>query len=124
VKHQGDNLADEGDGDDEQIFINLSNLPTKYQRIVIVVSIYKANERRQHFGMIQNAFIQLVNADSNKEICIYNLSENYDGFSSIIFGELYRRNGEWKFSAIGQPLKEWSVVNLAARYGLDKSYWK
>lgn len=124
VKHQGDNLTGEGDGDDEQISINLLNLPTKYHRIVIAVSIYKANERKQHFGMIRNAFIRLVNADSGKELCIYNLSENYDGVLSMIFGELYRHNGEWKFSAIGQPLREWSVVDLAAHYGLDKNSWK
>lgn len=124
VKHQGDNLTGEGDGDDEQIFIDLVNLPTKYHRIVIAVSIYKANERKQHFGMIRNAFIRLVNADSQKELCIYNLSENYDGVLSMIFGELYRHNGEWKFSAIGQPLREWSVVDLAAHYGLDKNNWQ
>lgn len=119
VKHRGDNLTGKGEGDDEQIFIDLLNLPPQYQKIVIAASIYQANVRRQHFGMIRNAFIRLVNADSGQEICIYNLSENYDGMRSVIFGELYRHNGEWKFSAIGQPLKKWSVAYLAQRYGLN-----
>ena len=124
VVHQGDNLTGAGDGDDEQIMVNLAELPSQYERIVILVSIYKATERHQHFGMIRNAFIRLVNADNNQELCIYNLSENYNGMTALIFGELYRRNGEWKFSAIGQPLQEWSVSKLAERYGLPLSYWK
>lgn len=124
VIHQGDNLTGAGDGDDEQIMVNLANIPSQYDRIVILVSIYKATERNQHFGMIRNAFIRLVNADNNQELCIYNLSENYNGMTSMIFGELYRYNGEWKFSAIGQPLQLWSVVDLAERYGLPRSNWQ
>jgi stress response protein SCP2 len=119
VIHQGDNLTGAGEGDDEQILIDLEHLPRQIQRVVMLVSIYKAVERRQHFGMIRNAFIRLVDADRKKELCIYNLSENYEGMQSMIFGEIYRHNGEWKFNAIGQPLKEWSVVELARRYGLN-----
>lgn len=124
VVHQGDNLTGAGDGDDEQIFINLADMPAKYERIVILVSIYDANKRNQHFGMIKNAFIRLVNASDNKELCIYNLSENYSGMTAMVFGELYRRNGEWKFNAIGQPLNVWSIAHLAERYGLDYSVWR
>lgn len=123
VMHQGDNLTGAGDGDDEQILVDLSRLPTQYERIVVLVSIYKATERNQHFGMIKNAFIRIVNADTNKELCIYNLSENYQGMTAMVFGELYRYNGEWKFNAIGQPLQIWSVAQLAEKYGLPRSVW-
>ena len=124
VLHQGDNLTGEGEVDDEQIMVDLANLPQKYERIVILVSIYKATDRNQHFGMINNAFIRLVNADNNKELCIYNLSENYSGMTALVFGELYRYKGEWKFNAVGQPLQVWSVAQLAERYGLPRSVWK
>lgn len=123
VIHQGDNLTGAGDGDDEQIMVDLARLPSQYDRIVILVSIYKASERNQHFGMIQNAFIRLVDADTNKELCIYNLSENYYGMTAMVFGELYRYNGEWKFNAIGQPMQIWSVAQLAEKYGLPRSSW-
>lgn len=123
VIHQGDNLTGAGDGDDEQIMVDLAKLPAQYDRIVILVSIYKASERNQHFGMIQNAFIRLVDADTNKELCIYNLSENYNDMTAMVFGELYRHSGEWKFNAIGQPLQIWSVAQLAERYGLSNSVW-
>ena len=124
VLHQGDNLTGEGEGDDEQIMVDLANLPSKYERIVILVSIYKATDRGQHFGMIRNAFIRLVDADKNMELCIYNLSENYAGTTALVFGELYRYKGEWKFNAVGQPLQVWSIAQLAERYGLPRSVWK
>ena len=120
VKHMGDNLTGgSGVSDDEQIIIDLSKIPSHIDRIVIAVNIYKASERAQHFGMISSAFIRLVNADSNKEICIYNLAENYHGATSMIFGELYKRNGEWKFNAIGQGTKDDDVIELALKYGVD-----
>ena len=124
VVHQGDNLTGAGDGDDEQIMIDLSRLPAQYQRVVILVSIYKASERNQHFGMIQNAFIRLVDADTNRELCIYNLSENYHGMTAMVFGEVYRYKGEWKFNAIGQPMQIWAVSQLAEKYGLPISQWR
>lgn len=123
VIHQGDNLTGAGDGDDEQIMIDLAGLPSRYDRVVILVSIYQATDRKQQFGMIKNAFIRLVDADTDKELCIYNLSENYQGMTAMIFGEVYRYNGEWKFNAIGQPLQIWSVAQLAERYGLPRSHW-
>lgn len=107
-----------GYGDDEQIMVDLSRLPAQYERIVILASIYKASELKQHFGMIRNAFIRLVDADTNKELCIYNLSENYQGMTAMVFGEVYRDNGEWKFNALGQPLQIWSIPELAKKYGL------
>ena len=116
VKHMGDNLTGAGDGDDEQIIIDLSAVPQEYDRIVIVVNIYQAVERRQHFGMIQNAFIRLVDARNNNEMCRYNLSEDYSGMTAMIFGEVYRYNNEWKFSAIGQGTNDPNLPELTRRY--------
>lgn len=90
VIHMGDNLTGAGEGDDEQIVVDLANIPQEYDKIVIVVNIYDAVKRNQHFGMIQNAFIRLVDARNNNEMCRYNLSENYDNMTAMIFGEIYR----------------------------------
>ncbi len=125
VIHNGDNLTGGGDGDDEQIIVDLANLPPEYERVVILVSIYQATQRNQHFGMIKNAFIRVFDAQTNKELCIYNLSsEDFNGMSSMVFGELYRKNGEWKFNAIGQPMKIWAVDQLAEKYGLPMNVWQ
>ena len=117
VVHQGDNLTGAGDGDDEQIFVDLANLPDVYEKIVFVVNIYQARERSQHFGLIRNAFIRLVDADTGREICKYNLSENYSGMTAMIFGEVARVGGEWQFNAIGQPTTDNDITALARRYG-------
>lgn len=116
VNHQGDNLTGAGDGDDEQIVIDLSRVPADYDKIVIVVNIYQAVQRRQHFGLIQNAFIRLVDARNNNEMCKYNLTDNYSGMTAMIFGEVYRHNGEWKFSAIGQGTTDSGLSELCRRY--------
>lgn len=116
VKHMGDNLTGAGDGDDEQIFVDLSGIPAQYSKIIFVVNIYEAKARKQDFGMIQNAFIRLVDSDTNKEICRYNLSESYNGMTAMIFGEMYRHNGEWKFSAIGQATSDDGLGVLVRRY--------
>ncbi|MDE6024272.1 MAG: TerD family protein [Lachnospiraceae bacterium] len=110
VVHQGDNLTGEGDGDDEQIMVDIPNLPSSIHKIVFVVNIYEAASRNQHFGMINNAFIRLVDMDKNTELCRFNLSENYNGMEGMIVGEIYRYNGEWKFNAIGQPVQKASRV--------------
>lgn len=116
IVHQGDNLTGAGDGDDEQIMVNLNGVPSEIHKIVFVVNIYDAGVRGQHFGMIQNAFIRLVDMRNQQEICRFNLSENYYGMTGMIVGELYRYNNEWKFNAIGQPVKEasrlQSLLNL------------
>lgn len=113
VAHMGDNLTGAGEGDDEQILVDLSVLPGQYDKIVFVVNIYQAAQRRQHFGMIQNAFIRICDAETNQELCRYNLSENYDGMTAMIFGELYLYKGQWKFNAIGQPTRDNSISELA-----------
>ena len=116
VKHLGDNLTGAGEGDDEQIVIDLDKLPAQYDRVVLVVTIYQARERGQQFGMIQNSFIRLVDARNNQEICRYNLKEQYDGATAVVFGEVYRHGGEWKFNAIGQPLQVGGIAELVEHY--------
>ena len=116
VEHMGDNLTGAGDGDDEQILVELPKLGNAYSKIVFVVNIYQAMQRKQHFGMIKNAFIRLVDAEKGVELCRYNLSENYDGKTAMIFGEIYLYNGEWKFNAIGEPTNDNGISELAARY--------
>ena len=116
VRHMGDNLTGAGEGDDEQIIVDLDQLPAEYDRIVIVVNIYEANQRNQHFGMIENAFIRLVDGKTNQEMCKYNLSENYTGMTAMIFGEGCRHNGEWKFNAIGQATNDPGLSSLVNRY--------
>lgn len=116
VQHMGDNLTGAGDGDDEQIVVDLARVPAEYDRIVLVVNIYQAVKRNQHFGMIQNAFIRLVDGRNNKEMCRYNLTEDYSGMTAMIFGEVYRHNGDWKFNAIGQGTSDPGLGELANRY--------
>lgn len=116
VRHCGDNLTGEGDGDDEQIIVELNKVPAEYSKIVFVVTIYQARERKQQFGMIRNAFIRIVDADTGTELCKYNLSENYEGKTAMIFGEVYRYNGEWKFGAIGEPTNDNGIADMAARF--------
>lgn len=116
VRHCGDNLTGEGDGDDEQIIVELNKVPAEYSKIVFVVTIYQARERKQQFGMIRNAFIRIVDADTGTELCKYNLSENYEGKTAMIFGEVYRYNNEWKFGAIGEPTNDNGIADMAARF--------
>lgn len=116
VQHMGDNLTGAGDGDDEQIVIDLDRVPADVDRIVLVVNIYQAVQRRQSFGMIQNAFIRIVDARTNVEFLKYNLTDNYGGMTALIFGEVYRHNGEWKFNAIGQGTTDPGLKELAGRY--------
>lgn len=118
IIHNGDNLTGAGDGDDEQITVDLSLLPTGVDKLVFVVNIYDGEKRNQHFGMIENAFIRLVDLRNGSEICRFNLTEDYSGMTGMIVGEIYRYKGEWKFNAIGQPVKDagrlQSLVNLYA----------
>lgn len=116
IQHMGDNLTGAGEGDDEQIVIDLAAVPSQYDRIVVVVNIYQAVPRHQHFGMIQNAFCRVVDGRNNQELCRYNLTENYSGMTSMIFGEVYRHNGEWKFNAIGQGTTDPGLGELIQMY--------
>ena len=116
VRHMGDNLTGAGAGDDEQIMVDLTALPNQYDKIIFVVTIYQARERGQHFGLIKNCFIRICDAETNQELCKYNLSENYNGMTAMIFGELYRYEGTWKFNAIGQPTNDNSISDMAKRF--------
>lgn len=101
VLHTGDNLTGEGEGDDESINVDLSKVDPRIKEIVFVVTIHKAPERRQNFGQVHNAFIRIYNADTNEEILRYDLDEDFSIETAITFGRLYKRNGEWKFEAVG-----------------------
>jgi stress response protein SCP2 len=101
IQHSGDNLTGDGEGDDEQIHVDLSRVPTHIQKMVFVVNIYDAVKRKQHFGMIQNAFIRIVNPNSGSSLIHYNLTDDYSGKTSLIVGELYRHGQDWKFAAVG-----------------------
>jgi stress response protein SCP2 len=105
--HSGDNLTGAGDGDDEQILVKLNSLSAQYHKIVFGVNIYNGKERKQHFGMVENAFVRAVDA-SGKEIARYRLSNDpsYEGKLNMLMGEVYREGGEWKFKALGNPLAE------------------
>lgn len=102
VEHTGDNRNGEGDGDDETVKINLGLVPADIQKIVITVTIHDAEQRRQNFGQVQNAFIRVVNDQSHVEIVRFDLNEDYSTETAMVFGELYRHNNEWKFRAVGQ----------------------
>lgn len=117
VVHTGDNLTGEGDGDDEQIIVQLEKLPQRIDKLIFIVSIYQGIQKNQHFGLVENAFIRAVDA-KGIEIAKFNISgdSSYNNMCSMIFAEIYRKNGEWKFRAIGQPEKTDSFVNLLERY--------
>lgn len=116
VKHMGDNLTGSGEGDDEQIIINLSDVPSSCNKLLFVVNIYQAKQRNQHFGMIENAFIRIDDVDTNKELCKFNLSEDYSNMTAVIFGEVYRQGNDWKFNAIGEANTDAGLQELSNRY--------
>lgn len=116
VRHMGDNLTGAGDGDNEQIIIELNKLPEEYDKIVIVVNIFNAKTKKQHFGMIRNAYIRLINASNNREICKYDLNEDYTNMTAMIFGEVTRQDGEWRFNAIGQGTTDGNLTELSRRF--------
>lgn len=116
VNHMGDNLTGDGDGDDEQITIDLDRVPAEYDRIVIVVNIYRAEAKKQDFGLIRNAFMRICDGNTGRELVRYNLSENYAGKTAMIFGELYRHNDDWKMNAVGQGTADGSLSELMKRY--------
>ncbi|MBK1641887.1 chemical-damaging agent resistance protein C [Chromatium okenii] len=102
VIHSGDNLTGTGDGDDETVSINLPGVDAAIQRIVFAVTIHEAETRNQNFGMVRNAFMRVLNKDSSTELARFDLSEDYSTETAMVFGEVYRNGGEWKFKAVGQ----------------------
>ena len=118
VQHMGDNLTGAGDGDDEQIKVDLSLVPENIQRVAFTVTIYDADVRRQNFGQVNNAFIRIVDESNGQEILRYDLGEDFSIETAAIFGELYKHNGEWKFNAIGSGYQG-GLAALCANYGVE-----
>ena len=118
VEHLGDNLTGEGDGDDEQIKVDLSLIPANIQRVAFTVTIYDADTRRQNFGQVNNSFIRIVDESTGQEILRYDLGEDFSIETAAIFGELYLHNGEWKFNAIGSGYQG-GLAALCANYGVE-----
>ncbi|RBW70987.1 TerD family protein [Bacillus taeanensis] len=116
VVHSGDNLTGDGDGDDEQIQIDLTQVPQDVNKLVFVVNIYDCTRRKQDFGMIQNAFIRVVNQQNNQELVRFNLTDNYSGQTTLITGELYRHGTEWKFAAVGEGTTDPGLQQIVQRY--------
>jgi tellurium resistance protein TerD len=118
VEHTGDNLTGEGEGDDEVIKVNLAGMSPDVDKIVFPVSIYDADARRQSFGQVNNAYIRVVNEADNREITRFDLSEDASTETALVFGELYRRGGEWKFRAVGQGYAS-GLAGIARDYGVN-----
>lgn len=113
--HSGDNLTGVGDGDDETVLMDISKLPAEVTEVLVCVNIYQADSRRQNFGQVQNAFIRAYDNDSKQELFKYDLSEDYSAFTAMIMGKFYKKDGEWKFQAIGEG-KNGSISEIAGAY--------
>lgn len=118
VNHMGDNKTGEGAGDDEQIKINLGQVPASIHKIDFTVTIHQAVERSQNFGQVQNAYIRIVNADSNEELIRYDLSEDFSVETAVVAGELYRNGTEWKFNAVGSGFQG-GLASLCENFGVN-----
>ena len=118
VKHMGDNLTGEGEGDDEQIEVDLSKIPANVAKIAFTVTIYDADVRRQNFGQVSNAFIRIVDEVTGQELIRYDLGEDFSIETAVVVGELYRNNEAWKFNAIGIGFQG-GLAALCAHYGIE-----
>jgi tellurium resistance protein TerD len=117
INHLGDNLTGSGDGDDEEINVNLPLIPSNISKLVFVVNIYNASERKQHFGQVENAFVRLVNITNNQEIVRYTLSKNgYEGKTGMIMAELTRVEDDWEMTAKGDGIIAKSLGDIAKLY--------
>ena len=118
VEHTGDNLTGEGEGDDEQVKVDLEKIPRDVNKLVFSVTVHEAETRRQSFGQVSGAFIRVVNGESNNEIVRYDLSEDASTETAMLFGEVYRKDNEWKFKAIGQGFTG-GLGPMARNYGVS-----
>jgi len=118
VKHMGDNLTGAGEGDDEQIQIDLSKIPANIEKVAFTVTIYDAEKRRQNFGQVSNAYIRMIDEISGAEIIHYDLGEDFSIETAVVVGELYKNNGEWKFNAIGSGFQG-GLAALCGHYGIE-----
>ncbi len=118
VEHTGDNRTGEGEGDDEQIKIDFSKVPSRVHRIAITVTIHDAEARNQNFGQVSNAFVRLVDEATNQEVLRYDLGEDFSVETAVVICELYRHNGDWKFSAVGSGFAG-GLAALCRNFGLE-----
>ncbi len=118
VEHMGDNLTGAGEGDDEEIRIDLSKVPANIEKIDFTVTIYEGQERRQTFGQVENAYIRVVDEATGKELIRYDLGEDFSIETAVVVGEIYRKNGEWRFNAIGSGW-EGGLAALGKNYGVN-----
>ena len=118
ITHLGDNKTGDGEGDDEQIRIELSKVPTNIEKVNFTVTIHEAAERSQNFGQVSNAFIRILDETTNEELIRYDLSEDYSIETAVVVAELYRNNGEWKFSAVGSGF-EGGLTSLCKNFGIS-----
>lgn len=118
IKHMGDNLTGEGEGDDEQIFVDLTKIPANVSKVAFTVTIYEAESRGQNFGQVSNSFIRIVDESTGQELIHYDLGEDFSIETAVVVGELYKHNGEWKFNAIGSGYQG-GLAALCANFGVD-----
>lgn len=118
VTHLGDNTTGEGEGDDEQVRIELDKIPADVEKIAFTVTIHEGEARSQNFGQVSNAFIRIINEETNEELLRYDLTEDFSVETALVFGELYRHNGEWKFTAIGAGF-EGGLGALCGNFGIN-----
>ena len=118
VVHMGDNRTGEGEGDDEVINIKLDQVPVDYETIAVTVTIYDAENRLQNFGMVENAYIRVVDADTGEELMRFDLSEDFSTETALVVAEIYRHNGEWKFKAVGSGYSG-GLKSLCSQYRID-----
>lgn len=118
VEHLGDNLTGAGEGDDEEIKVDLSSVPANIEKISFTVTIYEAEERKQNFGQVSNAFIRIIDEAKNEELIRYDLGEDFSIETAVVVGELYRHNGEWKFNAIGSGFQG-GLKALCQNFGVN-----
>ena len=117
VKHMGDNTTGEGEGDDEQIHIELSKVPANLEKIAFTVTIYEAEQRHQNFGQVSNAYIRIIDEATGTELVRFDLGEDFSIETAVVVGELYKNNGEWKFNAIGSGFQG-GLAALCGHYGI------
>ena len=118
VEHLGDNRTGDGDGDDEEILVDFSKMPDRIEKIAVTVTIYEAKERRQNFGQVNNSYVRLLNSDNDEELLRYDLGEDFSIETAVVVCEIYKNNGEWKFSAVGAGF-EGGLEALCKQYGLN-----
>ena len=117
VEHCGDNRTGAGDGDDEQVKVNVTAIPADVERVAFTATIYEAEKRYQNFGQVENAYIRVVNEDTGEELVRYDLTEDFSVETAVVIGELYRNNGEWKFSATGSGYQG-GLEAICQKYGV------